>query len=342
MPARSLFVTGVGGFIGKRVAERGLERGMTVHGIDRSPKAVEAARRAGIRAEVADILNADHVRSLVRGSDTVVHTAALVKEHGPIEEFRRVNVEGSCSVARAARAAGARTFIHLSSVMVYGFSYPPNVDERGPTRGEGNPYCQTKIESEQALLSVDTPDFCVTIVRPGDVYGPGSVPWISRPLEMMRKGRFFLPGGGRGVINTVYVDNLVDGIFLAIDSGAHGEAFNVADGVAVSCAEYFGRLAAIAGLSTPRSLPAPVMMGLAGLLGMLGKLGLTKEEASVDTVRYLSRPYAYCIDKARSRLGYSPRIRLEEGFELTRPFIESVVSRVPGAGALVQSKGTPA
>src|SRR5206468_3894419 len=108
------------------------------------------------------------------------------------------------------------SFVHLSSVMVYGFSYLPDVDESGPMRGEGNPYCETKIESERAVLSLDSRDFGVAVIRPGDVYGPGSVPWIARPLAMMQKGRFFLPDGGRGVINPVYVDNLVDGIFLAM------------------------------------------------------------------------------------------------------------------------------
>lgn len=340
MDVRSLFVTGVGGFIGKRVAERALARGIAVRGIDRSPRAVDDARRSGIDAEVADIGQADRVRALVRDADAVVHTAALVKEHGPLREFRAVNVEGSCTVAIAAREAGVRSFVHLSSVMVYGFSYPQNVDESGPLRGEGNPYCQTKIESEHALLSLDTADFGVTVVRPGDVYGPGSVPWIARPLEMMQKGRFFLPD--RGVINTVYVDNLVDGILLTLDGRAHGEAFNITDGIAVPCAEYFGRLAAVAGLAPPRSLPTPIMTGLAGLLGALGRLGLTREEASADTVRYLSRPHAYSIAKAERVLGYRPRVALDEGFELTRPFIESIASRAPGRGALVHSKGTAA
>lgn len=338
MSVRSLFVTGVGGFIGKRVAERALERGMTVRGIDHAPEAVADARRAGIDAEVADIGDADRVRAAVRGAEAVVHTAALVKEHGALSEFRRVNVAGSCNVALAARDAGARGFVHLSSVMVYGFSYPPDVEEDGPLRGEGNPYCQTKIESEQALLSLDSPDFGVTVIRPGDVYGPGSIPWIARPLEMMQKGVFFLPN--RGVINPVYVDNLVDAILLVMDGRARGEAFNVTDGVAVPCAAYFGRLAAAAGLASPRTIPAPVMMGLAGLLGFAGRIGLTKEEASVDTVRYLSRPYAYSIAKAERVLGYSPKVRLEEGFERTLPFIQSVISRAPRARAFAQSKGT--
>ena len=87
-------------------------------------------------------------------------------------------------------------------------------------------------------------------------------------------------------------------------------------------------------------MPAPVMKSLVTLLGALRQLGLTQEEASRDTVRYLSRPHAYSIAKAERVLGYCPRVRLDEGFELTRPFIESIVSLGPKRGVLVQSKGT--
>jgi nucleoside-diphosphate-sugar epimerase len=319
----SLVVTGIGGFIGRRIAERALSRGVSVRGIDQSVEAVAAARDSGIDAEVGDVTDEARVRQIVSGADTVIHTAAVVRESGAWALFRAVNVEGSRRVARAARDAGARTFVQLSSVMVYGFAFPPQASEEAPLRGENNPYCQTKIESEHAVLELNGGDFGVVVIRPGDVYGPGSVPWVKRPLDLMRRHLLVVPRGG--VINTVYVDNLVDGIFLAIGANARGQAFNVSDGVATAFGDYFAALARRAGLRPPRVLPAPVVKGAARAMGALGRLGIGKDLGDTESVRYLMRPHAYSIAKARKVLGYEPRIGLEEGLGMTQAYIDETV-----------------
>jgi nucleoside-diphosphate-sugar epimerase len=111
-------------------------------------------------------------------------------------------VDGSEQVALAARSQGASRFVHLSSVMVYGFNYPRLVSEEGPLRGENNPYCGTKIEGERVVQRHhQAGTFEVTVIRPGDVYGPGSVPWVIRPFELMRAGIFVLPSAGQGIVN---------------------------------------------------------------------------------------------------------------------------------------------
>lgn len=330
----SLFVTGVGGFIGLRLAERALALGVRVRGVDQSAVAVERARRAGVEAARGDVADETRLRALMDGADVVVHTAAIVRESGALSLFREVNVDGSRNAARAARDAGATTFVQLSSVMVYGFSFPENVTEGGPLRGEGNPYCITKIESERAVLSLSRDGFGAIVIRPGDVYGPGSAPWVARPLAMMKAGRFVLPDSG--VINTVYVDNLVDGILAAIERRTHGETFNLTDGFATPIADYFGMLARRAALPPPRVLPASVLLRLAPVLGAVHRFTGLGEPASGDTIRYLMRPAAYSIARARRLLGYAPRVTLDEGLALTQDFIDSEMRRTPATAT-----GTP-
>jgi nucleoside-diphosphate-sugar epimerase len=321
----AVFITGIGGFIGLRLAQRCQQLGIRVWGVDRDAAALARARELGIEALAGDITDAALMREQLAGAQAVIHTAAIVKEHGELAEFRRINVEGSRAVARAAREGGARAFVQLSSVMVYGFDFPPNVAEDGPLRGEGNPYCQTKIESEQAVLALHDPQrFGVIVIRPGDVYGPGSVPWIARPIQMLRKRRMLLPMGGRGLINHVYVDNLVDGILAALAARAYGETFNISDGSAVTYADFFGRLAAAAKVPGPRVVPTPVMQLLTRIVQALAARGLTSDEASPDTVRYLCRPHVYSIDRARRVLGYCPRIDLAHGLALTQPYIDTL------------------
>jgi nucleoside-diphosphate-sugar epimerase len=128
-----------------------------------------------------------------------------------------------------------------------------------------------------------------------------------------------------GVINHVYVDNLVDGIFLALERRAHGEVFNVTDGVATPFEHFFSLLASRAALKPPRTAPAALVRGAASLISALRRRGLTDNEASADTVRYLMRRHAYSIDKARRMLGYSPRVDLDAGLGLTQAYIDEVV-----------------
>ncbi|MFW5875817.1 MAG: NAD-dependent epimerase/dehydratase family protein [Myxococcota bacterium] len=320
---QTLAITGVGGFIGKRLAERALERGFTVRGLEVSAEAAARAEGLGVQVVVGDITDPAAAARMCEGADAVVHTAAIVREDGPWDLFRRVNVEGAETVARAARDAGVRRFVHLSSVMVYGFHYPPGVDEEGPLRGDGNPYCTTKIESEAALLAFQqNGDLDVVLVRPGDVYGPGSQPWVVRPIELMKARLIVLPRRGHGYMNPVYVDNLIDGLFLALATEHTGQAFNITDGRAVTYMDYFSRLARAAGVPGPWTAPEPLLRAAFQAVErgavLLGKTPLAHAQA----LNYLIRPGSYSIEKARQRLGYEPAVSFEEGMRLTEAWIQ--------------------
>jgi nucleoside-diphosphate-sugar epimerase len=306
-------ITGIGGFIGLRMAERARERGWTVTGLDVSEPAAQRARSAGAEVVVGDVNDAAALARICAGADVVFHTAAVVEEDGPRELYERVNVHGTRSVCGAARAAGVRRFVHLSSVMVYGFDFADGVGEDGPFADDGNPYNDTKYRSEQVAMSFHTPGaFGVLVIRPGDVYGPGSRPWVLRPVELLRQNLFMLPDGGRGVINHVHVDNLIDGIFLALDRGASGEAFTLTDGVATPCRDFFAWHARIAGKSL-RSAPSWLLMALIGTSAALACAIGRRPPASAAAIRFLMRRGRYSIEKAQRELGYTPRIGLDEG-----------------------------
>lgn len=307
-------ITGAGGFIGLRMAERARERGMRVRGLDLGAEAARRAEALGFETIVGDVNDADAVRRLCAGASVVFHTAAIVDEGGEWAKFRRVNVDGTRHVASVAREAGVPRFIHLSSVMVYGFEYPRFVSEEGPLRGEGNPYCQTKIESEEALRPLHRPgSFETIVIRPGDVYGPGSVPWVVRPAELMKRGLFVLIGGGRGIMNHVHVDNLIDGIFAALDRGATGEAFNLTDGAETTFREYFTRLGALVGRKGFPSLPKPLAIAAFAAMARGARAFGRKSLAEPSAVPFVTRPHPYSIEKARSWLGYEPKVSLDDG-----------------------------
>ncbi|MGZ3417851.1 MAG: NAD-dependent epimerase/dehydratase family protein [Polyangiales bacterium] len=292
---KTVAVTGAGGFIGARLLERLRERGATVRGLD---------LRASRDVVAGDVTNTKHARALCEGADVVIHTAAVVGEGGDSALYDRINVGGTRTITEASRHA---RFVQLSSVMVYGFTFPPDVTEEGPLRSEDNDYCRTKIESELVVREGHR-DF--VIVRPGDVYGAASVPWVLRPIEMMRKRVFAIPP--KGVLNLIEVDDLVDGILHLIEKDATGEAFNLTGGVATPCREWFGELARMIGRRPPVVVPRRILRGAFEAIAAACDRLHIEPPARPDAVDFLSRPNRYSIEKARS-VGYEPKISLAEG-----------------------------
>ncbi|MGM3309223.1 NAD-dependent epimerase/dehydratase family protein [Anabaena sp. WFMT] len=322
---KTLLISGISGFIGLHATEFALTKGMKVRGLQHSQIQAEKAQKLGAEVIVGSVTDPAAVQKACQDVDIVLHTAAIVKEHGSLKDFREVNVGGTVNIAKAAKNAGVKTFVHLSSVLVYGYNYPNYVTESGPIFAENHPYCQTKIESEKELLQLNSPpDFNIIILRPGDVYGPRSYPWVVRPLVMMRQKIFLLANNGQGVINHLYVDNLIDAIFLAMEKEAYGEVFNITDGQETSWQEYFTRLADIAGLPVPSSLPKNELKLLIQLRYQGQKLLGKKVDIVPETLDFITRPYAYSVAKAEKLLNYKPKIDLEEGMRRTQEWLQKV------------------
>lgn len=321
---KTLLITGIDGFIGCRAAELAITQGMKVRGLQNHTPIHQQLKNLGIDVIVGNITDAAAAQKACQGVDIVLHTAQLAEESGSIKEFRTVNVAGAINMAQAAKTTGVKTFVHLSSVMVYGFNYADGITESGLLCGENNPYCQSKIEAETQLLPLNSPpDFGVIIIRAGDVYGPGSMPWVVKPLQMMRQNQFAYANDGKGVMNHVYVDNLIDAILLTIKQETYGEIFNITDGKNTSWKEYFMRLAAMEGLPAPMSLPKDEMKLFLKLRAQGQKLFRKKVDILPESVDFMSRPYAYSIAKAQRLLNYTPKIDLENGLRLTQSWINS-------------------
>jgi nucleoside-diphosphate-sugar epimerase len=302
-------ITGGGGFIGKALATSLAADGHEVVGFDVHDGAVPHYEQLGGALVVGDITDAAAARAFCSGLDLVIHTAAIVEESGSWQAFERVNIGGTATMVDAAKRAGARAFIHFSSVMVYGFDFADQVTEDGPFDGAENPYCTTKITSEQIVrLAHDPGQFDVYIIRPGDVYGPGSVPWVIRPITHMAAGKFAYVDAKKAIINHVYVDNLVDGVKLVWQKGTSGEAYCITDGVRTRARDFFTYYQRWCGVEKVPSIPGGLAMAMASLLGPRArKLGLDRE-----TLRYLRRHETYSIEKVKA-LGYQPAVGLDEG-----------------------------
>ena len=325
----TIAITGASGFIGDAVARRYADAGWQVRGLDvRLPDASDPLTPnpdPRIDYLTGDVTDPGAVRELVSGADLVVHTAAIVAESGDWSAFDRINARAPREVALAARGAGVSSFVHLSSVMVHGFSFTEGVGEDGRLDHANNPYCASKIRSEFLLRGIDAPGaFHVHIVRPGDVYGPMSIPWIVRPIQHIRSRTHLNVRGG--VINHVYIDNLVDAIEVVVAGGAEtsGRAYIASDGVATPARDFWGWYADQLGAGPTLTLPGWLAEPLVGTAAAVLPESLRRRlDLDRQSIRYLRRRAAYSNAALRG-LGWEPRVPLEHGREITAAWLRGV------------------
>jgi 2-alkyl-3-oxoalkanoate reductase len=308
---RVAVVTGAAGFLGRAFRSALSARGWVVRGVDVRP---------GPDVTVGDVSRSGAWTGVLEGADLVVHAAAIVNETGDEVAFWRVNVEGTRTVLAEAARAGVDRVLHLSSKVVHGSDFPDGVDETGPVRMTGNPYTDTKVAAEhQALMAAANGLVPVTIVRPGDVYGPHGQSWTVRPVQLIQRNLFVLVDGGHGIITPTYVDDLVEGALVAATSDAGvGEVFHITGGEGVTAREFFGRYADALGKSL-RSLPSVAASVLTAPVDLVWRSLGWQPPVSPRSVEYVTHPGTYSIAKAQQLLGWSPRIDLDEG--MTRTFV---------------------
>lgn len=306
-------ITGANGFIGRTLARSLRERGAEVVGVDRDAD-------PGMGVVAGDISRPGPWQGVADGCATVIHTAALVGMPSDESDFWEVNVRGTRLALDAARDGGARRFVHFSSVVTFGLDFPDGVDERWPVHPTGVAYVDTKVAAEQVVLQAHAAgEIEVTVIRPGDVYGPGSRPWTTLPLELLRARRFALPERGRGIHSPIYVDDLVDGVVRAAESDAAvGRVITLGGGAGVETSEFFDHYARMLGRRRVPTVTTPIALAAVSLQSRIARARGAVSELTPAGVRYLAlRRGTYGIATARELLDWEPRVGLAEGMSRT-------------------------
>lgn len=254
---RRVLITGAAGFLGTWTADRLLEAGAAVRGLDndwasRPPSA--GPSREGMESLTGDVRDAAAVSAAVDGCDTVLHLAAqsLV---GPAYEdpisTMETNVTGTWVVLEAARAAGVERLVVASSDKAYGDSGGVPYAESMPLAPE-HPYESSKacadILARSFARSYDLP---VAVIRCGNLYGGGDLHWsrlIPGAIASALAGAApRLRSDGTPVRDYLSVADAVEGLLRvadAADDGAQGEAFNLAAGQRASVREVIDMIVA--------------------------------------------------------------------------------------------------
>jgi nucleoside-diphosphate-sugar epimerase len=288
-----VLITGVGGFIGSRVAARWAARGGEVRGLVRGPVDIP-----GVETVVGDMLDEASLARAVDGVDVVVHAAA---DFGTdVDRARRVNEGGTRALAEAALAAGCRRFVHLSSCGVYDLEGVDLVTEATPhwpdDRVDDLTYGVTKAMGERALARVAADGLGVVILRPPNVLGahPRSE-FVEVLATRVRDGAIGYAHDGANTWPYVHVEDLVDAIAAAVDRRIEpGRAYTV-----------------LAGHTTWRAF-------LEDYAAWFGVDVAQREPRSV----YDHFRGRFATDRAQAELGFEPRRSYADAMEETRRFLE--------------------
>ncbi len=315
-----VLLTGITGFIASHLAERLLAEGISVGGTARRPEVAAWLAAKGVEVVQADLLDAGSLRRAAAGCRAVVHAAAWT---GGVElsdaAGMRANIQGTANVLAAAGAAGVERFIYISSVAVYGVNRAPLVDESMPTPVVGQAYPDSKIAAEKLVRASTMP---WVIVRPASTYGPRGGAWTIGPIEQIKAGRLVLLGQDKGLVTTGYIDNVVEGLLLALaHPAAIGETFNLCDDRAVTFREFYMAYARMLGRE---SLPA--VPGWFAALARTTPAGIARRFLGRPSIgpwslHFRRNPSQFSVEKAKQMLGYDPKVSFEEGMRRTEAWL---------------------
>ncbi|MBZ5595218.1 MAG: NAD-dependent epimerase/dehydratase family protein [Acidobacteriia bacterium] len=315
----SVLVTGAGGFIGRALINRLRESGKRIRVLSRRP-IPGWDTDSDLQVVYGDLGDPEIVHRAVEGVSTVYHVGAAMK--GGIADFHSATVVGTQNVVDAALKYGIRRLVHVSSITVLDYA-----GHRGAPMTEESPmephpewrgaYTESKLRAERIVLDAIGKGLQATIVRPGQIFGPGAEmlpPYGTIALA----GRWVVVGTGNILLPLVYIDDVVDALVLAAQrDGVCGKTFQLVDRERLTqrqyidhCRERHGQKIRVVYVPRPAFYAAGIGIGA---LGRLLRRSVPLSRYRVSSIRGIE---TFDCSAARELLGWAPRIGVKRGMKL--------------------------
>lgn len=306
-----VLVTGANGFLGSWVTRRLVQEGLDVVILRRMKS--DLSDILDIRAPhvIGDVVDYDSLAQHLEGVDTVFHLAGLVA-YSPSKRsaMTKVNVDGTRNVVRACLEKRVRRLVHLSSVVAIGASFdgsqPLNEESEYNVEHLDLGYFETKRAGEKVVQeAVKNSGLNAVILNPSTIYGRGDAKKGSRNTQLkVARGKFpFYTSGG---VNVVAVEDVVEGIWRAWNTGRSGERY-ILSGENITIKELFHKIAREAHVEPPAFyLPNCIVRGLGKIGDWLeanGKPGFVTSENAQTSILY----HWFNAEKSKRELGMTYR-----------------------------------
>ncbi|AJF60147.1 MAG: NAD-dependent epimerase/dehydratase family protein [Candidatus Diapherotrites archaeon] len=326
MANKNVLVTGAAGFIGSNLVDRLLKEGFEVTGIDNLSQGSrrnleDALRNPAFNLVEGDVRNLEVIEKAGKGADFFVHLAAFkIPRYGNAMDTLQINSKGTENILEAAKETKAKV-VFASTSDVYGKNRELPFSEEsslviGPPNVKRWAYAASKIFDEQLCFAYNEKfGLPFSIVRYFGGYGPRQhLSWWGGPqsvfIEKILKGeKVPVHGDGKQKRSFTFIDDLVEGTFLAMKSGrANGEVLNIGSREESS---------------------------ILGLAKMIAKLMGKEKELEIEFVPYetfgkyedVRRRVPYTT-KAKKLIGFEAKVKLVEGLKKTIGWQEAVMGHV--------------
>ncbi len=327
-------VTGAGGFIGSFLVKALRSKEYEIRGLFLPNEDATESEKLGVEIFRGDLTKPETLDGVADGVDIVFHLATRVLDWGSMEVFRKIMVGGTENLlyeSVSKQSSGkVKRFIYFSSIAALGCGRDiGGLDEDAQRLRLGIPYSDTKIDAEDLVR-----DFCsvnnleYTIIRPANVFGPGSV-WVSDILDAFYRGPLPLINGGKEPGAFVYITNLVDGTILAAESKkANGRVYHFNDNYDITWGKYIETLGSWIGKKPMGNLPFKLAWWLGHLMEiLLSPLGIrptmTRLAAGV-----MGKNLNVDSSRARKELGWKSEVNLNKAMAEIEKWAKEVY--IPG------------
>jgi nucleoside-diphosphate-sugar epimerase len=331
MKNMKVFVTGGGGFLGFAIVKQLLMEGYEVVTFSRGQyEALDKLRVAHHQGSLSDY---ETLKAGLQGCGAVFHVAAKTGIWGSFDSFYETNVTGTKNVLKACRELGITYLVYTSSASVVFNGGCEGKDESLPYPNKFDAYYpKTKAIAEQSVLHANGPGFVTCSLRPHLVWGPGDPHLLPRILERQREDRLRLPGKGKHLIDTTYIDNAARAHLQAFDNmrnnpaAVAGKAYFISQDKPITIHEFIDRLLDSGGLPpVKRTINPRVALFVAWVLQSVFKLFNVKSEPLLTpfVAKQLSSSHWYCISAAKRDFGYMPAVSIDEGMKRLKEWVEA-------------------
>ena len=299
-------ITGGTGFIGRKLAQRHLERGDHVRVLSRRPL-VETGFRDSAELFKGDLTASDPILPFVDSVDVLYHCAGQLTDK---DSMRSLHVGGTKALIESSRGRIGH-WVQLSSVGVYGPVSNGLITEQSPLNPVGE-YEITKSESDELVISAGNEGaFTFSVLRPSNVYGEEMTNQsLFDLISMIERGLFFFVGHKGASANYIHVDNVVEGLIrCGTMQSAKNRIFNLSDHCSME--RFVGIISKELGCKYPRlRLPEFLLRVMAGIMGKLPRFPLTASRVDALTGRSI-----YAVKSIQEEIGYQHVVSMEDGLK---------------------------
>ena len=314
----SILITGASGFIGSFIVEEALRRNFEVWAAVRKSSSHQFLTDERIHFIELNLSSEEALRQQLAGHrfDYVVHAAGVTKCLDK-QDFFRINTEGTKHLVRALLALQMplQRFVYISSLSIMGAireQQPYEEIRESDTPRPNTAYGESKLQAEQWL---DTQPIPYIILRPTGVYGPRERDYFMIAKSIQAHTDFAV-GFQQQDITFVYVTDVVQAVFLALEKGKTGRRYFLSDGEVYQSAAFSNYIRRELGNPWWIRITAPIW--LLRVITFVGEYvgRLTGKVTALNNDKYYimrQRNWRCDITPARQELGYEPQVKLEEG-----------------------------